>query len=373
MAGKCLFSTSIQVDPQGFARWKGLTNPDDRQSLNTYFKIGRKFNSANSDFTSCTDSTEKMTSAIRSHCAELPGIALSHLKRRQENPDVVIRICLAALIALFSAAAIGAQEFGKSVVKTSHSECSECGTGECNKCVDNRRVFPESPNRDVWNGDFFTGCGGGRVDWIQTGEFCSNFYFAGFGGYTNIDNFQQRTVTGNVVDITTAQMLDGFGVGGAVGVQFHPLLRGEFEFTFRDNGAGSWREETFTGGVLTATNTVDLTGSLESYSWMSNMVIDFPPRKEGAPNFYAGGGLGVLYANGDLATATTNYNVSDASFAYQFLAGINVPVRSNVDFFTEYRFLGANNITVDDLTNNISLGDIVRQIDKLSQKKPGQI
>ena len=194
------------------------------------------------------------------------------------------------------------------------------------------------------------------MDWIQFEDFCPRNYVSFFGGYSNIDDFQREVSTGGTLDITSAQMLDGWGIGGAIGRQIHPLFRIESEFAYRSHEAGNWREETFTNGILTATNTVGAAGSLATYSWLNNFVIDFPPRRQGRPNFYAGGGIGILFADGNIVTATNTYNVSDSSFAYQFLAGLNIPLRDRIDWFTEYRFTGATNVTVDDLTTPASLG-----------------
>ena len=260
------------------------------------------------------------------------------------------------LLALFFIGAgqgLLAQEI-TSVVQSETSDCSTCASSDCG--CGTPSFLPDVANRDVWERPFFRDCGAGRVDWLDFDQFCPKNYLSFFGGYSNIDDFQREIDNAGAFDITSAQMLDGWGIGFGAGRQIHPLFRIETEFTYRDHVAGSWREETYTGGVLTATNTVDATGSLDTYTWLNNFVIDFPPRQPGRPNLYTGGGIGIMFAEGNIATATNTYNVSDSSFAYQFLAGVNVPVRERVDFFTEYRFTGATNITVDDVTTPISLG-----------------
>ena len=250
-----------------------------------------------------------------------------------------------------------------SVVESALASSSSCGCNECQTvnsscCKSCTRDVRGKTNGEFWDNDFYKNCGGGRVDWMaKPDDFCARNYLSFFGGFVNVDNFERQLVTGNVVDITTSEMLDGWGAGGSLGRQFHPLFRIETEFTYRDNVADNWEENTFTNGVPTASTVVDSTGSLQTYSWMNNFIVNFPPRKQGCPNLYAGGGIGILYAEGAIATATTNYNISDSSFAFQFIGGFNRPIRENVDFFTEYRYLGANNITVDDLTNAVSLGN----------------
>jgi hypothetical protein len=46
-----------------------------------------------------------------------------------------------------------------------------------------------------------------------------------------------------------------------------------------------------------------------------------------------------IYADGIADTVAEDFKIQDASFAWQFIARINCPVRKQVDLYTEYRFL----------------------------------
>jgi opacity protein-like surface antigen len=90
---------------------------------------------------------------------------------------------------------------------------------------------------------------------------------------------------------------------------------------------------------------------------MFNVLFDVGKRCVGTPHLYLGGGLGSIYADGDFSTAAEDYSVQDSSFAYQFIAGLNYPLSPGADIYTEYRYLGADNLKVENLTLGQSMGD----------------
>jgi opacity protein-like surface antigen len=187
-------------------------------------------------------------------------------------------------------------------------------------------------------------------------DFCCGGYFSAFGGWANAYNFE-RTIEGDPVEIDGASLLDGWAGGGAVGLQWFPHLRNELEYTFRDNNAENWFHNEFTNDVLTASTVTPATGELNTHSFMLNTVFDAVPRNLYTPSVYIGGGIGILYADGDIAAGGIDYEVSDTSFAYQFLLGLNYPLSMRLDAYTEFRYLGADYLGVDDNTNNVALGD----------------
>lgn len=211
--------------------------------------------------------------------------------------------------------------------------------------------------------DWFDSC---QSDSCQTGtcdsEGCSPIfdqkYVSFFGGFTDIDNFERilRPPTGRIID--GAKLSSGYSAGTAFGGVIREFVRNELEFTYRNTSASSvFHQEFSPAGLLLVSTTAPATGAINSYSGMYNALIDVGKRCEGNPHLYVGGGLGALYVDGDFATAAENYSVSDPSFAYQFIGGINYPLRKAVDLYTEYRFLGADNVKVHNDTTGVSVGD----------------
>lgn len=210
--------------------------------------------------------------------------------------------------------------------------------------------FPNQSSGSACGG---AGCGDG------CGPIFLEKYVGVFGGFADIDNFDRTVMSGTNRDISGAKLHDGWAGGIALGGRVHPCLRGEFEFTYRENSVESWFDQRFNAsGVLTINNSAPATGQLNGYSGMFNFLFDCQPRCIGRPAVYLGGGIGSLYVDGDFATATNAYSTNDASFAYQFIGGINYPVSDRFDLFTEYRYLGADHVSVFNTTTNVSMGDL---------------
>lgn len=210
---------------------------------------------------------------------------------------------------------------GRSGCSCGSSGCSSCGTGSCGPIFDER-------------------------------------YFSLFGGFTNVDNFERTLSTPTATFIDGANLRSGHVFGGAIGGVVRQFIRTEIEFTFRSTDVNSvFSQEFDLDGVLVADARDPATGQVDTYSGMYNVVFDVGKRCVGTPHLYIGGGLGAIYADGAFDSAAESFAVSDSSFAYQFIAGLNMPVRSHVDLYTEYRYLGADNLQVENLTLGTSMGD----------------
>ena len=186
-------------------------------------------------------------------------------------------------------------------------------------------------------------------------------YLSIFAGVAFIDNFDSRStfpsaVPGSLgISETGFTTLDGLAAGGAIGRYFYRQARFEFEYTYRDNGSGDMTEFIFTDNLATpqindtlVSSTVnESSGNLGTSSFMFNFLFDLRPRTVGCLNAYVGGGLGVLVADGDFATATETFSISDNSLAFQGIAGINFPLRERLDLFSEYRYLGGDSVRID--------------------------
>ena len=193
-----------------------------------------------------------------------------------------------------------------------------------------------------------------------------------FAGVSFIDNFQTSSTFDNGmagflgIQETSFSTLDGVAAGGAIGRYFYRQARVEFEYTFRDTGIGDMGSITFSDDLSTPQNNdtivssdvVGADGNMQSNSFMFNIVGDLRPRTVGCPSAYLGGGLGVLYVDSDITTATESFNVDDSALAFQGIVGVNFPTRDRLDLFTEYRYLGSDSISVDRIedTGNQSLG-----------------
>lgn len=186
-------------------------------------------------------------------------------------------------------------------------------------------------------------------------------YLSIFAGVAFIDNLDSRTTFANGIPGTLGvsetgfSTLDGLAAGGAIGRYFYRQARFEFEYTHRDNGIGDMSVLTFTDDLATpqindtlVSSTVeDASGNLATNSFMFNLLFDLRPRTVGCLNAYIGGGLGVLVADGDAATATETFSINDNSLAFQGIAGINFPLRDRLDLFSEYRYLGGDSVRVE--------------------------
>lgn len=188
--------------------------------------------------------------------------------------------------------------------------------------------------------------------------FCCTHYFSLFGGYVDIDNFERKVEVFPNTNIDGALHDDDWAYGLALGRQVHPHARCEFEFTYRDNGINSWFEREYDADNILVSDTVlPAVGSNRNYSGMFNILFDLYDREVGYPGLYLGGGLGGIYVDAEFATAVNAYECDDTSFAYQLIGGINYAVTERVDLFTEFRYLGADYLTVTNLTAGQSLGD----------------
>ena len=190
---------------------------------------------------------------------------------------------------------------------------------------------------------------------------CCGPYVSLFGGLTTFDNFEFEIATGaGVVEERSLDADEGYAFGFAIGEQFLPRARAEFEVNYSDSEFDAFGliETTTANGVSTITNseTELAVGDIETIGVMANVLYDFSPRCIGRFNLYGGGGVGAIYANGTAVTATRSLNVNDASFAYQIIAGANRPINQRVDVFAEYRFVHASTLTVVEQIANQNLG-----------------
>ncbi len=280
---------------------------------------------------------------------------------------------------------------------------AQCNCGSCNS-----QLLGDCRTSDDWNNPFFNCC---KIR-LGEGEVCDPCcrlpYFSSFAGYTSWDSisrtesFVNPTIFNVIDDGTTiidpgpppvfsnyvAESVDttidreqglilddGYGLGGAIGYRVHRQFRLETEFSYRENDAVAWFVEdttttttrrftnpNFAGGTIidqtVTTSRVEgaASGEIKSYSGMFNGIYDFSPPRIRCCNLYLGGGLGLSNVQGDVLTDTIAYQIDSTAFAYQLITGVNVPLSHNLEMFADYRFLGSSQLSIDDATNNVSLG-----------------
>jgi len=139
-----------------------------------------------------------------------------------------------------------------------------------------------------------------------------------FGGLGYVDDLED--------DPISADFDDGWGIGGAIGRRVG-RRRTELELSYRHNS--------FDALVLGAL--VD-NGNVSTTTGMANMMFDF--LKIGKSNVYAGGGIGLAYADVHF-TSDPPESADDEAFAYQGIIGIDREIRNGIKGFVEYRYLNA--------------------------------
>ena len=233
---------------------------------------------------------------------------------------------------------------------------SDCGSAGCSAIGQVDGYFEGQTSANV-----FDGCDRGCPQEPGCPAACCGNYISIFGGLTTFDAFEVDAVTAaTVVEERSLDADEGYGWGFAIGQQYHPRMRAELEFSYRENDFDAFGliETTTTGGVPSITNTeVEVaTGDFESYGVMANVYFDFAPRVLDRFTLYGGGGVGALIANGTATTATRVLDVNDSTFAYQIIAGANKSVTQRVDLFVDYRYMSANSLNVSELVAAENLG-----------------
>lgn len=180
-------------------------------------------------------------------------------------------------------------------------------------------------------------------------------YLSLLGGIAAVENLE-REQEGLTPDRVGTSLAEGGYFGGAIGKRWNSRMRAEVEFSYLNNNAQDWFEQTTVGNVINTTR-LPANGQVENYVGMANALFDITERRTLDPNVYLGAGVGLLHSQGSVTTAMNQYQVHDASFAWQFILGGSYALQNNTELFTEYRYLLANQITVDDPAIASYLGD----------------
>ncbi len=212
-----------------------------------------------------------------------------------------------------------------------------------------------------WERPFYKCCNHTMSDYEICDPCCGGaLYLASYFGATAVENFHRQIILNpltNSVETEGPSVLDGFGLGTAVGYRVHPQLRLELDYSFRRNESGDWFTGVETAGVLTSLTRVDAAGEIDSHALMVNSVFDLTRRRLRCASVYGGGGIGILTVDADIAIPTANYDVADSAFAWQLIGGVNYPLTRKLEGFLEYRYLGADKLDVTDVATGLPFGD----------------
>jgi opacity protein-like surface antigen len=193
---------------------------------------------------------------------------------------------------------------------------------------------------------FLTGAG-----YAQSYGPSSPLYFGVFGGYVAP---QDMTWTSKVTGVSADLALDSSGMMGLKMGYILPQARAlafELEWNYMFN-------QTIPSQVVSG---VRESGEVALNNFLVNVILRYP---EGKIHPYVGGGIGASSMNIQNTEVSRNIvYVNDetaTSFAWQFLAGINVDLAPNLSADLTYRYFGTNPgfslIDVDYRTQAITFG-----------------
>ena len=154
-----------------------------------------------------------------------------------------------------------------------------------------------------------------------------SWYLGGEGGWSALDNATDRVLGGSF----NHTFNDGYNVGLRGGYEWGPL-RFEEEFSFRQNGQG-----TFAG--------IGITGNRNTYAIMTNVIYDFTLGWPITPHIGAGIGAVDLHDTWGIAGRGTIVDRDSWEFGYQGIAGIRYNINPALAFDVDYRYLGTTDPT----------------------------
>ncbi|MEZ6086855.1 MAG: outer membrane beta-barrel protein [Pirellulaceae bacterium] len=189
----------------------------------------------------------------------------------------------------------------------------------------------------------------------------SPFYVSLFSGWSDVDSYQGEAPPPAINNQRIGSFNDGWNLGGALGTSLNHFLRGELEFTYRNNTADTWT----VGPIIGPYVTNDWSGELNSYSGMANLFADFHGLTVCETTPYIGAGLGFTVLDGDFMTPAAQFEIDDTVFSYQFMVGLTTRLTQHVDLFCEYRYLGTETTILADPTGVAGAGAFDYDVDNV--------
>ena len=184
------------------------------------------------------------------------------------------------------------------------------------------------------------------------------FYLAAFGGLSDSDQLDGG-LPGVGLTSASFNLDNGANFGLAFGQYQGKNLRTEFEYAFRHNDVDSIGLTTNTGGALSLTS-FGLAGDIKAHSGMANLVWQFSNPSGRFIRPYIGAGVGFVFIDVNATRAGQNIFVAgqdgNSSFAYQWFAGANAQLTSEMDVFVEYRSFYADDLRLQTNLANVNGG-----------------
>jgi opacity protein-like surface antigen len=190
-----------------------------------------------------------------------------------------------------------------------------------------------------------------------------NRYTKIVGGWKGTEDIQ--SLRGNFLGPADQefQLDDGWAVGAGLGRRLRTNLRHEIEFLYAQNSVESLCSPTFC---------IDGGGDLKTYSLSSLLFYDFNRLSLGGFRPYIGGGVGAVFADGNLDLAPgivviqvipgPNRRIHDSAFSWTWVAGVQRSLSQRMTAFAEYRQMGTSDLK--QFSNGGYMGDV--QLDSSS-------
>lgn len=178
------------------------------------------------------------------------------------------------------------------------------------------------------------------ADWSTLGG------FDGVGGehYDHYEDYAAPLFDPTAIPINF-DLDSGWTLGGGVGVYSHLFNGSRFELEggYINNSVG---DLTYAGFELPANFDIKTT------TLMFNMLKEVPLGQTRAKGYF-GGGVGYAWTTMEGDIDTILYDDSDGGFAWQLIAGVDLPITERLALFLQYRYL----VLSSELTHETNFGD----------------
>lgn len=173
---------------------------------------------------------------------------------------------------------------------------------------------------------------------------CDTGYIFGYGGITAGGTYNNQGRLDNGIAVTNPTLdydMDYDWIfGGGIGMYSKALGGSRFEIeAFR---SGQAVNNIYFDGL-----NLPSTGHIKTNAIMVNFLKEIPL---GRCTGYIGGGIGTAEVRHDIDLFGVVFDDSDRALAYQFIAGIDVPLSDCVALFTQYKFLAVQDLRHIDST-----------------------
>lgn len=169
----------------------------------------------------------------------------------------------------------------------------------------------------------------------QAADWREGLYIKGGAGWNYAED-QSYTAGGAPVDV---EMQDGYAVSGAVGMDYGNM-RSELELSHRSNDLDAV--------TVSGTPVAGVGGDVNATALMLNGYYDIPLGTGLPLTPYVGAGIGAANVNADGYTVGgVSADGDDTVFAYQAMAGAENEVAPKTALYTEYKYFGTDDISID--------------------------